>query len=99
MTLKEFALKALLEGSDYFGEKIQDEQPVPLEYDPTFNMYHQTILLMEENNHSSTSGIGFYPNHGELTVCSGHVLPWTIKITPEIQDELDKASYNKLKKN
>ena len=26
MTLKEFALKALLEGSDYFGEKIQDEQ-------------------------------------------------------------------------
>lgn len=96
MTIKDYAIKAFNEGSDNFGETVTGDVG-PLRYN-TMAMfggenphYAITVHLRETPTHTSTSGIGFYQSGKTLKPCSGHMLPWTIDITPEIQAELDMA--------
>jgi hypothetical protein len=102
MNMQAYAIKAFKEGSDNFKEKIVGVKPT-IEYntmkafggkDPHYTM---VVFLEEDKGHQSTSGIGFYPKNvngvTKLQPCSGHMLPWYVDITPEIQAELDKAVH------
>jgi len=101
-TLKEIAIEALRQGSDYFGETITGETSklnynTPMDIDLNTGRvaspyYDMTVFLLEANNRKSTAGIGFYPTgFKQLKVVSGHEV-FTINITSEIQAELDNAS-------
>jgi hypothetical protein len=95
MELKQYAIKAFSEGTDNFGERITGETSELMYDDLGQKYFHMTVFLLEGKDwsHHSTSGIGFYPNAEwtELRVCSGHMLPWTIEITPEIRKMMDQA--------
>jgi hypothetical protein len=99
-TLADYAIKAFNEGSDYFKEKVIGTCELEHRtYDKSNPHYTMTVLLEQEDGHKCTSGIGFYPyslpndSRKLLRACSGHMLPWVIEITPEIQSELDKAIH------
>lgn len=98
MTIKDYAIKAFREGSDNFGETVTGEV-CELKYNTMKAFggknphYVMIVMLKEPSGPSSTSGIGFYKVDGKLRPCSGHMLPWSIDITPEIQSELDKAPH------
>lgn len=87
--LSEYAIKAFKEGSDIFGESVTGTRE--LRYNSLMKYWAMTVLLVQKDEHKCTSGIGFYLKNGVLKACSGHMLPWTIEITPEIQSELDSA--------
>jgi hypothetical protein len=94
-TLAEYAVKAFNTGSDKFGESVTGTREL---YYDTFQptpYWTMTVLLVQKDGHPCTSGIGFYRKGDTLNVCSGHMLPWTIDITPEIELELNTAVRNK----
>lgn len=101
MTIKEFAIKAFNEGSDKFGETVTGSGELFYNTMKTFGgknpYYTMNLTLVQSDGHKCSSGIGFYIkeniNGQILKACSGHMLPWTIEITPEIQAELDAAEH------
>lgn len=99
MSLKDYAIKAFREGSDNYGESVTGTHNL---YHNTMKAfagqnqhYAMTVLLRQSDGHPCTSSIGFYEKNVSgkkvLQPCSGHLLPWTIDITSEIQSELDSA--------
>ena len=94
-TLADYAIKAFHTGSDKFGETptgtcelYYNTMKLFGGQDPHYTM---TVILKQADGHPCTSSIGFYKKNNILIPCSGHMLPWTIDITPEIQKELNDA--------
>jgi len=95
-TLAEYAVKAFKEGSDIFGESVTGT--CELNYNTDIEEQHywdMTVLLVQKDGHKCTSGIGFYRKGNILKVCSGHILPWNIEITEDIEKELNDAINKK----
>ena len=68
--------------------------------------YSCTVMLVQPDGHPCTSGIGFYPYQVKeadlfgpkvmkMDVCSGHFVFKGLEITPELQEEFDKALVRK----
>lgn len=99
MSLKDYAIKAFREGSDNYRESIIGTQELHRNTMKSFagqnQHYTMTVLLRQSDGHPCTSSIGFYEKNVSgkkvLQPCSGHLLPWTIDVTSEIQTELDSA--------
>ena len=107
-TMADYATEAFHTGSDKFGETPTGTGKL---YYNTMKMfggqdphYTMTVMLVQSDGHTCTSGIGFYVREiisksgpvirtKVLKPCSGHMLSWTIEITPEIQKELDGAEH------
>lgn len=90
-SLNNLAKKAFIMGSDYFGEEItgiKDE----LHYVKFDGRWVINLNLVQDDGHPCTSGIGLYPNEVNMTLtfCSGHNV-LTVPLTPEYQEELNKA--------
>ena len=104
-TLAEIAIKAFHQGSDKFGETVIGVRE-ELNYSQSCDHYSKVVLLVQDDGHKCTSGIGFYPYEVKgadlfgprvmhMDVCSGHVVFRGIVVTPELQAELDQALVSK----
>lgn len=96
-TMADYAIEAFHTGSDKFGETPTGTSQL---YYNTMKLfggedahYVMNVRLVQADGHPCTSGIGFYKKGNILKPCSGHMLPWSIEITPEIQAELDAALH------
>ena len=87
-TMAEYAIKAFNDGSDKFGETVTGTCELYYNTMKRFGgqdpHYTMTVQLVEKDGHPCTSGIGFYRMGEVLIPCSGHMLKWSIEITPEI---------------
>lgn len=88
-TLEDVAIKAFYQGSDYFRETVTGIGR-KASYNSNLKYWVVNLQLVQDDGHPCTSGIGFYLKGDELEVCSGHIV-FSIKITPEIQNQLDVA--------
>jgi|TARA_R110000824_G_scaffold105368_8_gene249348 hypothetical protein len=67
--IQQLAITGFLFGGDNFSEDVvgvRDE----LEYDEMQEGYSMTVLLMEPDGHTCTSGVGFYLEGGDVIVFS-----------------------------
>jgi hypothetical protein len=94
-TMADYAIEAFHRGSDKFGETPTGTGKLYYNTMKFFGgqnpHYTMTVMLVQADGHPCTSGIGFYKKRNSLVPCSGHMLSWSIEITPEIQAELDNA--------
>lgn len=107
--LSKIAIKAFEQGSDNYGETPTGEvgtlmhtpfKPSTKRFEfpvmgNTHKYYSCTVFLVQSDGHPCTSGIGFYVKDKVMEVVSGHIV-FTLPVTDEIQEELDKAEIVEL---
>jgi hypothetical protein len=89
--LQTLAITGFLLGEDNFQEEVIGVGDY-IEYDSDVDYYSMTVFLREAENHTSTSGIGFYIVNGgkEVKIYSSRTVI-TVGITEEIQKLFDEA--------
>lgn len=92
--LQSLALMGFLLGDDNFQEDVIGVGDY-IRYNPDIDYYSMTVLLRENEVHTSTSGIGFYiVNNGkEVKVFSSRTVI-TVGITYEMQKLFDESKAN-----